>query len=260
MDLDLGGRKVLITGASKGIGRAIAAQLAREGCDLYLAARTEHELVSARDELEAAHGISVRVFPLDLGLSENMSKLAEACQDADVLINNAGAIPGGTLAEVDEGRWREAWDLKVFGYINLTRHLYPRMKARGRGVVINVIGNGGERPAGNYIAGAAGNAALMAFTRALGGDSPNDGIRVVGVNPGPILTERLEKLLRKSANDRLGDAERWRELMEPMPFARAGAVEEVATMVAFLASDLSSYTSGTIVTVDAGYVYRGPLM
>jgi NAD(P)-dependent dehydrogenase (short-subunit alcohol dehydrogenase family) len=260
MDLNPKGRKVLITGASKGIGRAIAAQLAGEGCDLYLAARTGHELVSARDELEAAHGISVGVFPLDLSDSENMRKLAEACQDTEILVNNAGAIPNGTVEEIDEARWREAWDLKVYGYINLTRHLYPLMKARGHGVIINIIGDGGERPAANYIAGAAGNAALMAFTRGVGGDSPNDGIRVVGVNPGPILTERLEKLLRKSADDRLGSAERWRELLEPMPFGRAGTVEEVATMVGFLASDLSSYTSGTIVTIDAGYVYRGPLM
>lgn len=260
MDLNLGGRKALITGASKGIGRAIAVELAREGCDLYLAARTGHELASARDELEAEHAVSVTIFPLDLSVGENMKKLAEACQDTDILVNNAGAIPNGSLEEIDEARWREAWDLKVYGYINLTRHLYPRMKARGRGVIVNIVGNGGERPAANYIAGATGNAALMAFTRALGGDSPNDGIRVIGVNPGPILTERLEKLLRKSADDRLGDAERWRELMEPMPFGRAGTVEEVATMVGFLASDLSSYTSGTIVTIDAGYVYRGPLM
>ena len=260
MDLNLGGRKALITGASKGIGRAIAKQLAEEGCDLYLAARTESELQELQDELPTAHGISVEIFALGLSVSANLQILADACGDADILINNAGGIPNGTIEEVDEARWRATWDLKVFGYINLTRHFYTKMKARRSGVIINIIGNGGERPAANYVAGSTRNAALMAFTRAVGGDSPEDGIRVLAINPGPVLTERLEGLLRKSAADRLGGAEKWEELVAPMPFGRVGTVEEIATMTAFLASDLSAYTSGTVITIDAGWVYRGPLM
>ncbi len=260
MDLNLAGRKVLVTGASKGIGRSIGAYLADEGCHLYLAARTDSELQSLKAEINAKHDVEVTTFAMDLSVSANMQALAQACADADVLVNNAGAIPGGRLDEIDEQRWREAWDLKVFGYINLTRSMYAYMKARGAGVIINVIGNGGERPAASYIAGSSGNAALMAFTRGLGGDSPEDGIRVVAVNPGPILTERLEGLLQKSANDQFGDADRWQELLEPMPFGRAGTVDEIATMVAYLASDLSAYTSGTVVTIDAGWVYRGRLV
>ena len=124
MDLNLGGRKALITGASKGIGRAIAKQLAEEGCDLYLAARTESELQELQDELPTAHGISVEIFALGLSVSANLQILADACDDADILINNAGGIPNGTIEEVDEARWRATWDLKVFGYINLTRHFY----------------------------------------------------------------------------------------------------------------------------------------
>ena len=96
----------------------------------------------------------------------------------------------------------------------------------------------------------------MALTRALGGAAPADGLRVVGINPGPVLTDRLEALLRRRAQDTLGDAERWRETMAAMPFGRAGQVEEVAALVAFLASDLSGYTSGTIVTVDGGMASR----
>ena len=260
MDLKLGGCKVLITGASKGIGRAIAKQLAEEGCNLYLAARSEDELKELQVELPQAHGISVEIFALDLSVSDNMKVLADSCGDADVLINNAGGIPNGTIEEVDEATWRATWDLKVFGYINLTRHFYPKMKARRSGVIINIIGTGGERPAANYVAGSTGNAALMAFTRAIGGGSPADGIRVLAINPGPVLTDRLEFLLRKSAADRLGDEDRWPELVSSMPFGRAGTVEEVATMAAFLASDLSAYTSGTIVSIDAGGVHRGHLM
>ncbi len=260
MDLNLGGRKALITGASKGIGRAIAEQLAEEGCDLYVAARTGEELETLSEDLSAKYKVTVQTFALDLSVSANMCRLAKACADIDILVNNAGAIPGGSLADIDEERWRAAWDLKVFGYINLTRDVYANMKERGDGVIVNVIGTGGEMPRASYIAGAAGNAAIMAFTRALGGSSPDDGIRVVGINPGPILTDRLEGLLKTWATDQLGDEARWQELMHPMPFARAGTVEECATMVAYLASDLSAYTSGTVITIDAGSVNRGSLV
>ena len=259
MDLQLRGRKALVTGASKGIGREVARQLAAEGCDLVLAARSEDEMNAVRDEIAGRHNVSVAVVPTDLSVSENQRALASGYPEIDVLVNNAGAIPGGRIDEIDEATWRAAWDLKVFGYINITREFYALMKERGSGVIVNVIGNGGEAPSANYIAGAAGNAALMAFTRALGGNSPADGVRVVGINPGPVLTERLDKLLRKSAADRLGDAERWQELVDPFPFNRAATPEEIASMVAFLASDLSAYTSGTVVTIDGGQVNRDAL-
>ncbi|RPH63952.1 MAG: SDR family oxidoreductase, partial [Burkholderiales bacterium] len=111
-----------------------------------------------------------------------------------------------------------------------------------------------------YIAGAAGNAALMAFTRALGGNSAEVGVRVVGVNPGPVATDRLVGLMRKEAATRFGDPERWTELARGFPFGRAATVEEIAATVVLLASDLSSYTTGTIVTIDGGMVNRGSLI
>ena len=104
--------------------------------------------------------------------------------DIDILVNNAGDIPGGSIDKIDEATWRHAWELKVFGYINLTRAIYAQMKARGHGVIVNDIGAAGEKFDANYICGSAGNAALMAFTRALGGKSLADNIRVVGINPG----------------------------------------------------------------------------
>jgi len=119
-------------------------------------------------------------------------------------------------------------------------------------VIVNVIGAAGERFDPNYIVGSAGNASLMAFTRALGKAAPADNIRVVGINPGPIATARLEMLSRKRAEQQLGDAERWRELFAKMPFGRAGAPEEIGNAVAFLASPRSGYTSGTILTIDGG--------
>ena len=256
MELGLRGRRALVTGASKGIGLGCVEALAAEGCDLVMVSRTEADLRMAQARLRAAHNLSVEVRALDLSDSRSVETLAADFPDIDILVNNAGAIPGGSLDQVDEARWRAAWDLKVFGYINMCRRFYALMRGRGRGVIVNVIGAAGESPDADYIAGSAGNASLMAFTRALGGAAPADGLRVVGINPGPILTGRLETLLRRRAQDTLGDAERWRETMAAMPFGRAGRVEEVAALVAFLASDLSGYTSGTIVTVDGGMASR----
>jgi 3-oxoacyl-[acyl-carrier protein] reductase len=194
----------------------------------------------------------VRVFPLDLSDSRNVDKLASECAETEILVNNAGAIPGGNIDAVDEARWREAWDLKVFGYVNMTRRFYALMRERKKGVIVNILGAAGENPDFDYIAGSSGNASLMAFTRAMGGASPRDGLRVVGINPGPVLTERLITLTRQRAQTRFGDAERWPELMTGHAFGRAAKPEEIAWMAAFLASDKSAYTTGSIITIDGG--------
>lgn len=260
MDLKLRGKSALVTGASKGIGRAIAIELAKEGVDVAITARSEDEMVAVREEIAAVADVDVSIFPLDLSRSESVDALADACGDADILVNNAGAIPRGRIDEIDEARWREAFDLKVFGYINMTRAFYARMKTRGGGVIINILGNGGERVDAGYICGATGNGGLMAFTRALGGASHKDGIRVLAINPGPVATERLTTLMRKEAADRLGSADRWAEFTKPFPFERAATSQEIAWMTAFLASDLSAYTSGTIVTIDGGMANAGSLI
>jgi hypothetical protein len=130
------------------------------------------------------------------------------------------------------------------------------MKARGHGVIVNDIGAAGERFDFDYIAGSAGNAALMAFTRALGGRSLQDNIRVVGINPGPVETDRIVSLMKRQAESRFGDAERYPELMQRFPRGRAAKPREIADMMAFLASERSGYTSGTIVTIDGGISAR----
>ena len=155
------------------------------------------------------------------------------------------------------GAWRTGWDLKVFGYIDLSRSYLAKMRARKRGVIVNVIGLAGERVDFNYVAGSMGNASLMAMTRALGGTSPEFGVRVVGVNPGPVDTDRIVYLAKKRAASQFGDENRWREAFAKMPFGRPATVDEVAATVVFLASDLSAYTSGTIVTIDGGIASRG---
>jgi short-subunit dehydrogenase len=191
MELGLRGRKALVTGASRGIGRACAKVLAEEGCDVVLVSRTAADLEAARAKIAAQCNVAVRCFALDLSESKSADILAAECPETEILINNAGAIPRGTLDEIDEARWREAWDLKVFGHINMSRRFYALMRGRRAGVIINIIGTAGENVQSNYITGSAGNASLMAFTRALGGTSPRDGLRVVGINPGPVETDRM---------------------------------------------------------------------
>ena len=259
LETNLRGRSAVITGASEGIGRATAKLLASEGANLILTDRNADRLAELKTKLESAHGVTVNFHSLDLTRSDDQAKLSSAGSSADILINSAGAIPKGRIDEIDDEEWRRHWDLKVFSTINLCRDIYAAMKARGNGVILNVIGNGGEKPVSDYICGAAANAALMAFTRALGGDAPKDGIRAVGLNPGPVATEKLVGMMKKAARDKWDDESRYKEFLDPFAFERAATVKEIANMAVFLVSDLSSYTSGTIVTVDGGMVHKGPL-
>ena len=258
MDMKLGGRTVLITGASKGIGLSLAQWFAREGCNLRLAARSKDMLEKEAAAIRKECKVEVEVMAIDLSLDASRRKMMEAWPEVDVLINNAGDIPAGSINDVDDAAWRAGWDLKVFGYISLTRHYLGRMKAKKKGVIINIIGSAGERPSAGYIAGAMGNLSLMGFTVALGAESPAYGVRVVGVNPGPILTDRVVKLSAKQAQQKLGDASRYPELLKGYPFGRPGTVDEVSPMVVLLASDHSSYTSGTIVSIHGGLANRPP--
>jgi short-subunit dehydrogenase len=184
MDLQLRGKKILITGASQGIGEGLAETFAGEGCDLHLVARSGTRLEALARRLREKHGIAVVVQEQDIAADGAALSISEAAGRIDVLVNNAGAIPGGDLWQVDAQSWRKGWEVKVFGYIDLCRTFYAAMKSAGGGVILNNIGNGGENFDFRYISGSTGNAALMAFSRALGGRSLDDGIRVVGINPG----------------------------------------------------------------------------
>jgi NAD(P)-dependent dehydrogenase (short-subunit alcohol dehydrogenase family) len=259
MDLKLHGRTALVTGASKGIGYASAECLAAEGVNLILVSRTQADLDAARQKIMSRWNVNVQVHAYDLSNSANVDRLVAEHPDIDILVNNAGAIPAGDLQQITEDRWRQAWDLKVFGYINMSRRFYAEMKQRGRGVIVNVLGVAGEKMDRTYIAGSTGNAALMAFTKALGGAAGDDKLRVVGINPGAIATDRLVTIMQARAKDRLGDANKWEELMKPLPMGRAGTPEEIGVMVAFLASDVSAYITGTIITIDGGAANRGPM-
>ncbi len=260
MNLDLAGKSVLITGASRGIGRAAALTFASEGASLHLAARSADELESLRAEILGKHKVKVQLHPGDLSTTKSMVALASACGDVDVLINNAGDIPAGTIEGLEDADWRRGFDLKVFGYVNLTRQVYMGMKKRHTGVIINDIGNSGENWDYNYVAGSTGNAALMAFTKAIGGVSLDFGVRVVGINPGPIATDRMVRMMKRRARDNLGDESRWEEYLTDYPGGRMGMAEEVADLMAFLASPRAGYITGTVVTIDGGIAAYGSII
>ncbi len=256
MDLDLKRKTVLITGGSRGIGFGCAEVFAQEGANLHLVSQDAERLTEAKRLLDMTYHVEVATTAADLADSASIAKVAEACPEPDILVNNAGAIPAGPLDSIDEKTWRAAWDLKVFGYINMTREYYARFAKRGRGVIVNVIGLAGENPDSGYVAGSAGNAALMAFTKTMGGTSLADGIRVVGVNPGAVLTDRIQTMLRTVAESEFGEADRWEELMANLPLQRAATVRETADVVVFAASERASYVSGTIFTVDGGHASK----
>ena len=256
MDLGLKGKSVLITGASKGIGLACAQAFAAEGCALHLASRDPARLEAAKAEILAQHQVDIRVHAVDLSQPGSAKALAQACGTIDVLVNNAGAIPGGSVEAIDEARWREAWDLKVFGYINMTREILPPMMQRKSGVIVNVIGLAGAKPSFDYICGATGNAALIAFTKGIGAGATNHGVRVLGVNPTATRTDRIITLSKARAKTTLGDESRWEELLTNMPFGRIAEAREVADVVLYCASDRASYLSGTVIDIDGGQLYR----
>ena len=253
MDLGLEGKRVLITGASRGIGRAVAAGFAAEGAHPILAGRDRAALEAAAAECGG------EIVVADMHTEDGLATLAEAGRGVDILVNNAGATPTGRIDQVGIAEWREGLELKVIATAALTKEVYAAMCARRSGVIVNVIGNCGERPDADIIVATVTNTGMMGFTRALGAASPEHNVRVLGVNPGPTATERLVHLMQEKSRLRTGDSDRWEELTAPMPFGRASTPEEQAATVVFAASDRASYTSGTILTVDGGVAYRGHL-
>lgn len=258
MDLQIKGHRVLITGGSRGIGLAVAVRFAREGAVPVLVSRSAESLARAAATIEQASGIRAVTHALDLSRKANIQTLVSTVGEFDTLVNNAGAIPGGSLADVDDDRWRNAWELKLFGYINLIRAVLPTMVARRSGVICNIIGMAGAVPRSDYICGSTANAALISFTNAVGGTSPREGVRVFGVNPSPTRSDRMETMLRAQAVKKLGDESCWMELTKTLPFGRLMEPSEVADMTVFGCSPLAGYLSGTVINMDGGQSFTSP--
>ncbi len=255
MDLKLKGQRVVITGGSKGIGLAVALSFAKEGATPILVSRTLASMQNAAQEIKAQSGVDCELIVADMGARGSAKALIEQCAEIDILVNNAGAIPGGSVLDIDEDRWREAWELKVFGYINLVREVLPQMQARKKGVIANIIGMAGAAPRNAYLCGSTANAALIAFTQAVGGASVAHGVRVFGVNPSPTRSERMQTMLQAQAQTKFQDPSRWMELTQSMPFGRMAEPQELADLTTFCCSPLAGYLSGSVINVDGGQMY-----
>ncbi len=259
MDLQLTNKQVLVTGASKGIGLATAQAFAAEGARLVLVARTAEALDRAAADIRDQSAATVETLAADLSTDAGREALFAAYPNIDVLVNNAGAIPAGRLQDLPMERWHEGWSLKVFGYIHLCQLYAASMSARGAGTIVNIIGMGGRAVRPDYICGAAGNAALIGFTQALGAETPASNVRVFGINPAATMTDRIIEMSKTRAEVRFGDSGRWEELLqgESLPFGRIKQPQEVAALAAMLCAPQVHYLSGTVIDLDGGGQWRG---
>lgn len=257
MELDLRGKVALVTGASKGIGKAIAEALAAEGVNLAICARDHALLQQVAAALHEQTDVQVLPVSTDLSALEGVRTFAREAMNrfgtVDILVNNAGAIRAGSLLAKPDEDWQADWSLKVFGYMRLARELFPVMQAKGGGRIINIIGQAGRQPNAGYIAGGGANAALMNMTKALADEGAPHNILVNAINPGPIRTERWDSLMASQATEQ-GQTPQEVEAawMRDNPLKRPGEPREVASLAVFLASDRASYINGTIIPVDGG--------
>lgn len=257
MDLQLAGKKALVTGGSQGIGKAIAIALAAEGVDVAICSRNRQALEEAAAEIGKRTGRKIVAVPADLTKDEDakffVKQANEALGGIDVLVNNAGSAPGGVIETLTEDDWELALQLKFMGYVRCLRYALPIMVKQGRGRVVNLIGNDGVKPSYWEIAPGAANAAGQNLTKSLAGQYGKNGISFVAVNPGPVRTERWAGLVGAMARDmKLSYEDADKLAPASIPMGRIAESEEVANLVTMLASPLMHYVTGTMIEIDGG--------
>ena len=251
----LEGKTAIVTGANRGIGRAIALRLAREGARVALCARDAGLLKSAVDEIEKDGG-SAAALSLDLREPETPARLAEFAGSKfggiDIVVNNAGATKRGELAVLTEEDWADGFALKFFGAVRLTRAAWPHL-SESKGSVIFISGVGGRTPGSQFAIGGSVNAALLSFTKAMAEAGLRDGVQVNAINPGTIRTARFEKRLETFAAERkiaVSGAEH--QYVKEENISRIGEPEDIAALVAFIASAEGRFLHGSLIDMDGG--------
>jgi 3-oxoacyl-[acyl-carrier protein] reductase len=252
MDLQLTNKVGIVTGASRGIGRAIAQTLSGEGLRLALVARSRDQLEELSASLE---GESI-ALAVDLREPDAPAKMVAATLERfgrlDLLVNNAGATKRGDFFILSDEDWIDGFALKFYGAMRCSRAAWPYLQASG-GSIVNIAGIGGRTGSADFTIGGAVNSALLNLTKALADRGVIDGVRVNAINPGSIVTERLQNRLRALASEQgIDDAEAARLMTRDSRVTRFGSPDEIARAVAFLASPLADYCQGALLDIDGG--------
>jgi NAD(P)-dependent dehydrogenase (short-subunit alcohol dehydrogenase family) len=258
LDLNLNGKVVLITGGSKGIGRHTALTFLKEGAKVSIVARNEEDLQKAASDFKnEIPGANVLTTSADLqteaGAVEAVRNTVEHFGQIDILVNCAGAAPGGLLLELTEDDWDFALGLKFRGYVRMAKATIPQFLKQQQGVIVNVVGNDGVKPSWWELTGTAVNAADLAVMEALGNQYGNDNIRINCVNPGPVDTGRWETLTSAYSRDmNISVDVANKAAAKSMPFGRIATAQEVADVVVFLASERAGFVHNSVVNIDGG--------
>jgi 3-oxoacyl-[acyl-carrier protein] reductase len=251
----LRGKTAVVTGASRGIGRAIAIRLAKEGAQTVLSARDAGALEDAVREIKGLGG-QAAFLALDLRIPATPARLAEFALQTfgqiDIVVNNAGATKRGRFEDLTEEDWADGFALKFFGAVRLTRAAWPHLKSTS-GSLINISGVGGRTPEAEFTIGGSVNAALISFTKAMAAAGIRDGVQVNVINPGTIRTDRYEKRLVALARERgMDTVSAEREFVRDHHITRIGEPKDIAAFVAFVASPEGRFLHGAVMDMDGG--------
>ena len=257
MDLGLKDKVAIIAGGSEGIGAAAAEILTEEGARVAICGRTTSSLEETRDRIKEKTGKAIEIFQADFSKNEDIidfiDSMAAKMGGIDIFVNSVGSSMFGSFDQVPDETWVKDVSLKLFGAVRGARAVLPHMRKRGEGRIINVAGNSGKQPYNWHFPGGAANAALINFTHALSQEVVKDKILVTAVCPGPVETRRLRRQLNSLSKIWEKPLEESEEsFYETCPLKRAATAEEVAYLIAFLASNKASYITGTAVTIDGG--------
>src|ERR1019366_4392485 len=251
MDLGISGRVAFVSGASRGLGRVIAMRLAQEGMHVAIAARDRSSLDRVAEDIRA---LGVKALPIVADLSTTAAADAVIVEfgQLNLLVNNAGATRRGDFLKLTDADWASGFDLKFFGAVRLARSAWPYLQ-QSKGMVLNIGGVGGFAAEAEFMIGGSVNAAIGLFTKALSDRGIRDGVRVLAIHPGSFETERFDARVRTyMAQHNLSFEDAWESMRKEHNIARFGKPEELATLIAMLASDSIEFLQGSIIVIDGG--------
>jgi 3-oxoacyl-[acyl-carrier protein] reductase len=251
----LEGKTAIVTGASRGIGRAIALRLAQDGATLVLSARTATDLAKVASEIVSGGGYAT-CSPGDLRDHELPVALVKSTLEShgaiDIVVNNAGATKRGDFFELTDADWADGFALKFMGAVRLTRAAWPQLKAR-QGSVLNIIGSGGRTPGAEFTIGGSVNGACLSFTKAIADIGIQDGVQVNAINPGRVKTDRFQQTLAAEAVHHGGDLNAaLQAIVRKSNIVRLGEPEDIANLAAFIVAPQSRYMQGSLIDLDGG--------